>query len=218
MTLNIFVGDMVFISNLLGLGAHFGRAGANCVYCEVDSSQLFSRKPSQLRSVQRLYEMAHMLGPGMTLPMTCPGCQKEFVTQDDLDSDQEWTSRLDYERAHASTYWRRPPLVDIEPEDYVLCCLHLVLSLTKLIFKKRILPMLHTDSQADSLNAFLASIGVCIPKQGKVGSSLSREQTGRVRFTGPDCIALLKFWDPMVDLCLSGCKFVRGRTEWAEET
>ena len=209
---------MVFISNLLGLGGHFGRSGSNCVYCEVDSTRLFDRAPSTKRNLARLYQMAHLVGPDNPLPFSCPGCHKHFATQEDIAEDPEWEVPIEYAKVHCSTSWHRPPLIDIDPKDYILCCLHLLLSLTKLIFKKRILPMLHNDTQAEQLNTFLGSIGVCIPKQGKVGSSRVTEQTGRVRFTGPDCVALLKFWDPMVNLCLNGCRTVKGMAEWANET
>ena len=209
---------MVFISNLLGLGGHFGRAGANCVYCEVHSSRLFDRNASTKRTLTRLYQMAHLLRPGESLPFECPGCRKVFNTTADLDADVEPQSSIEYERAHASSAWHRAPLVDIEPSEYVMCCLHLLLSLSKLLFKKRILPMLHSDAQAKSLNEFLKSIGVCIPNQGKVGDSLATEQSYRVRFTGPDCVALLKFWDEIVDLCLCGGMHVKGNVEWARDT
>ena len=219
-THNRHVGDMVFISNLLGLGGHFGRAGENCVYCEVHSTRLFDRNASTKRTLSRLvlYQMAHLLRPGDSLPFQCPGCNKVFNNSSDLDADVEPQCRLEYERAHASSSWHRAPLVDIEPADYVLCCLHLLLSLSKLIFKKRILPMLFSDGQAKALNDFLHKIGICVPKQGKVGDSLATEQSHRVRFTGADCIALLKFWDEMVEVCLAGGMHVKGNVEWARDT
>ena len=218
LTLQKHVGDMVFISNLLGLGGHFGRVGHNCVYCEVHSTCLFDRKPSTKRTLSRLYAMAHLLRPGSAFPFTCPGCLKEFKTQKDLDDDVEWDYPVEYERQHMSSGWRRPPLIDVEPADYVLCCLHLLLSLTKLLFKKRVLPMLHSDEQAIQLNDFLSRIGVCIPKQTKVGQSLATEQTGRVRFTGPDCIALMRHWDEMLLLVHSGCRLVKGSGKRVEDT
>ena len=208
----------MFISNLLGLGAHFGREGQNCLFCQVYSNKIFHKTPSKPRTLERLYRMAHMLGPGVSLPFDCPGCKRHFATQDDLASELEPLDTSAYEKAHASSGWHRPPLVNIEPQQYILCCLHLLLSLTKLLFKKRILPMLFTESQALKLNMFLSSIGVCLPRQHKVGDTVDSEQSGRVRFTGPDCVALMSHWDYMVDLCYHGCKTKVGMKEWADDT
>ena len=33
--MNDCLGDMMFLSHMLGLGAHFGRSGMNCLFCEV---------------------------------------------------------------------------------------------------------------------------------------------------------------------------------------
>ena len=107
----------------------------------------------------------------------------------------------DYERDHAGTGWHRPPLLDIEPCDYMLCTLHLMLSLTRLLFKKRILPMLTNDYVAERLNNFICSLGICVPKQTKVGASMHSERSNRIRFTGPDCLKVIERWDEMVDIC-----------------
>ena len=209
---------MVFLSHIFGLGGHFGRAGSNCIFCEVDSKNLFSKQPSKKRSLKRLYKMAHMLGPGVALPFTCPGCKKQFNTKEDLVNDEAPSCMTDYERQHASTGWHRRPLLDIEPSHAILCCLHLVLSLTKLLFKKRVLWMIHTNAQATRVNDYLASIGVCIPKQGKVGDSLAKDQTGRIRFTGPDCCALMRNFDQLIAVVLIGAPNTVGLAEWASDT
>ena len=78
--------------------------------------------------------------------------------------------------------------------------------------------MIHTNDQAKRLNDLLASLGICIPKQGKVGDSLSQDQTGRIRFTGPDCFALLRNFDTVVAEVLKGAPSIVGLTEWATET
>ena len=166
---------MVFLSHIFGLGGHFGRGASNWIFCEVDKKNLFSKQPSKKRSLERLYRMAHMFGPGVTLPFRCPGCKKRFVTEDDLTAEHAPSNMADYERDHASTGWHRRPLLDVEPCNAILCCLHLILSLTKLLFKKRVLCMIHTNAQAARLNGYLASIGICIPKLGKVGDSLAQD-------------------------------------------
>ena len=212
------VGDMIFLSHILGLGGHFGRRGKNCLFCEVQWDKLFQKNPCTLRNLNRLYRMAHVLQPGTSFPFTCPGCNVTFTCQSDLDAEQAPQDPTSYELTHASSAWHRVPLIDVEPTHIVLCCLHLVLSLTKTLFKKRVMWMIHTDDQACRLNAFLANIGICIPKQGKVGDSLGKDQTGRIRFTGPDCFALLRNFDGVVAEVMRGAPNITGLQEWANET
>ena len=101
---------MVFLSHILALGGHFGRKGKNCVCCEVDSGDLFKKAPSKRRTLKRLYQMAHMSGPGVTFPFTCPGCKKVFMSQNDLDIEKAPDNLTEYELDHASSSWhRRPP-------------------------------------------------------------------------------------------------------------
>ena len=212
------LGDMVFDSNILGLGGHFGRASRNCLCCEVGHDELFKKTPSQRRTLSRLYMMAHLHGPGVIFPFTCPGCQQTFQSQSDLDSEEAPVDLVAYEIEHASSGWHRKPLLDIEPDRVILCTLHLVLSLTKLLFKKRILWMLHTNDQADRLNKLLSQLGICIPKQGKVGDSLSQDQTGRIRFTGPDCFALMRNFNAIVAEVLIGAPSQEAMGIWAQDT
>ena len=208
----------MFLSHMLGLGAHFGRKGKNCLFCEVDWDKLFQKTPSKLRNLNRLYRMSHLLQPGTAFPFTCPGCNTTFNSQAEVDAESAPSNPTEYELAHASSGWHRVPLLDIEPRHIVLCCLHLVLSLTKTLFKKRIMPMIHTDDQAKRLNDLLANLGIYIPKQEKVGDSLSKDQTGRIRFTGPDCFALLRNFDTVVAELMKGAPSMIGLTEWAKET
>ena len=209
---------MIFLSHILGLGGHFGRDGKNCLFCEVDSCDLFKKESCKKRTLRRLYRMAHLLAPGDKFPFTCPGCKQKFTTQLDIDNDEAPANMVDFEKTHASTGWHRRPLLDVEPTHVVMCCLHLVLSLTKLLFKKRILCMLHTSDQARRLNCLLASIGICIPKQGKVGDTVAQDQTGRIRFTGPDCFALMRNFNAVVAEVLKGAPNIVGLQDWARET
>ena len=211
-------GDMLFLSHILGLGGHFGRKGKNCLFCEVDCDKLFQKTPSKLRTLNRLYRMAHVLQPVSSFPFTCPGCCATFNCQADLDAEEAPANPTEYEIQHASSGWHRIPLLDVDPRHVVLCCLHLVLSLTKTLFKKRVLHMIHTNDQAKRLNDLLASLGICIPKQAKVGDCLSQDQTGRIRFTGPDCFALLRNFDAVIAEVLKGAPSIVGLAEWATET
>ena len=135
-TLIFVLGDMMFLSHILALGAHFGRDGKNCLFCEVESCELFKKDPSKKRSLKRLYQMAHLLGPGEAFPFTCPGCGRAFSSQADIDNEEQPTNAAEYEKGHASTGWHRRPLINVEPSHIVMCCLHLILFLTKLLFKK----------------------------------------------------------------------------------
>jgi hypothetical protein len=162
--------------------------------------------------------MAHLSGPGVVFPFTCPGCKLTFNSQVELDAEEVPVDLLAYEIVHASTGWHRKPLLDIEPNRVILCTLHLVLSLTKLLFKKRILCMIHTNDQANRLNKLLSAFGICIPKQGKVGDSISQDQTGRIRFTGPDCFALMRNFNVVVAEVLIGAPSPEAMAIWARET
>ena len=212
------LGDMVFDSHILGLGGNFGRASKNCICCEVGHDELFKKTPSQRRTLSRLYMMAHLCGPGVNFPFTCPGCEVTFESQADIDAEEAPGDKAAYEVQHASSGWHRKPLLDIEPNRVILCTLHLVLSLTKLLFKKRILWMLHTNDQANRLNKLLSQLGICIPKQRKVGDSLSHDQTGRIRFTGPDCFALMRNFNAVVAEVLIGAPSPDAMAIWARET
>ena len=83
--------------------------------------------------------------------------------------------------------------------DYIMCCLHMILCLTKLMFKTCILPMLVRDEMANRLNFLLQQVGVCIPKQTKVAANPHTDQTQRIKFTGAECVRLLEHWDGMID-------------------
>ena len=211
-------GDLVFNSNILGLGGHFGRRSKNCLVCEVEHNELFKKSPSTLRTLTRLYEMAHLCGPGVQFPLTCPGCGATFQTRAELEAEEQPGDLTAFEVMHASSGWHRKPLLDIEPSNVILCTLHLVLSLTKLLFKKRILWMIHTKDQADRLNKLLGQLGICIPKQGKVGDTLSQDQSGRVRFTGPDCFALLRNFNAVVAEVMIGAPSPEAMRLWAQDT
>ena len=118
--LNIIAGDMVFLSHILALGGHFGRRGKSCLFCEVDSADLFKKSASKKRSLQRLCRMAHLLGPKVTFPFTCPGCNATFASQAEVDNEPAPADMTEYELQHASTAWHRRPLLDVEPTQTVL--------------------------------------------------------------------------------------------------
>ena len=187
------------IAGILGRDGTFGRRGQNCNYCEVDSIDLLKDVLSNKRTLARIYQQCHMFPPNCKVPFSCPSCGKKFDTEQDVAQESSPSNMDAYAKAHAGASWHRPPLLPIEPIKYIVCCLHLLLSLTKLLFKAAILPMLLTDELARILNAMLAEIGVCIPKQKKVPKDANKNQSRRIKFTGAECLKLLQFWDPIVE-------------------
>ena len=208
----------MFMSMNLGLGGYFARDGKNCIYCECDSCDLLKQIVSQQRSVDRLYHMSHLFPPSNQNPFDCPGCGSHFETQSDIDNDPSPVSERAHEDAHASSGWKRRPLFNVEPIDHILCTLHLVLSLSKLIFKSRILPMLLTEDIAERCNMYLKSIGICIPTQNKVAGDTAKICAGRISFTGKEAALLLIHWDILVDVCCTGAPSQSASVEWGVAT
>ena len=187
------------ISAILGRDGRYGRRGQNCNYCEVESIDLLRDVVSNKRTLARIYQQCHMFSPDSKVPFSCPSCGKKFQTEQDVALETKPSNMEAYAKSHAGAYWHRPPLLLIEPAKYIVCCLHLLLSLTKLLFKAAILPMLLTDDLAKLFNGMLAEIGVCIPKQQKVAKDANKHQSRRIKFTGAECLKLLQFWDAIVE-------------------
>ena len=187
------------ISSIQGHGGHFARRGKNCQYCEIDSADLLNDMAGEKRCLVRMYHQRHLFPPNSTSPFKCPSCGAAFNSQADIDQEKAPANMLKYVREHAGAYWHIRPLLDLEPCKYIVCCLHLLLSLTKLVFKTCILPMLVTEDVAQLLNSMLLEIGVCIPKAKKVAQDSNKSQSQRIKFTGAECLKLLEFWDCIVD-------------------
>ena len=58
----------------------------------------------------------------------------------------------EYERQHSSQGWRRPPLLDLESEYFVLDMLHLKISVVKMLFRHSIQPLIDDMPKADKIN------------------------------------------------------------------
>ena len=212
------LGDQMSISSIQGYGGHFGRRGQNCNYCEADSCELLSDQPGIKRCLERIFHQRHMFPPGSQTPFKCPNCGARFDSQDQADKENRPSNMEKFAKEHAGSSWHQPPLLLIEPIKYIVCCLHLLLSLTKLLYKTCILPMLVTEELALSCNLMLGQIGVCIPKAKKVSREANKSQSQRIKFTGAECILLLENWDPIVERLVS--ERVGGPTaevqSWAE--
>ena len=186
------------ISSIIALAGKYGSMGQNCNYCEVDSLDLLNDVPITRRTLTRIYHQAHLFPPDSSEPFNCPSCGKAFNDISDVTKDSAPASMAKYTKAHAGVSWHVCPLLPLEPMAYIVCCLHLLLSLTKLLFKSLILPMLVNDDVAACLNAMLSEIGVCVPKQTKVVQNGNLSQSARIKFTGKECLKLLEFWDAIV--------------------
>ena len=191
---------MVFISIIQGRGARFHTIGFNCNYCEIKSSQMLMDDVSApIRTLTRMYHLCHMFPPGECVPFTCPGCGGVFSSQEDIDDDHAPADVGLYANSHFGGIWHQPPLLEIEPNKYIFCCRHLLLSLTSLLFKACVLPMLVNDTMAKVLNYILSQVGVCIPKVTKVSANPHTNQSHRIKFTGAECVRLIEQWDNIID-------------------
>ena len=195
---------MVFTSECGGRGSHYNREGYNCNQCEVHSTQLSKEEASTVRTLSRIYSLGHCFDPTNPQPFVCPGCNKKFCSQDDLDSEDAPADPRSYSDQHFGQMWHCPPLLHIEPMNYIVCTLHLLLSCTKLLVKQCILPMLVTDAIANRFNAQLQHLKICVPKQAKCGNTPSSDQARRVKFTGAECVTMLEHWDGIVDDLVQG--------------
>lgn len=189
---------MVFSACVQGRDNGFGREGFNCNVCEVNSRDLHVLTASRERTLARQYQLSHSFDPTNPLPFQCPGCSKKFTSEADVITETAPVNQREFADEHFGQGWHRPPLLHIEPNRYIVCVLHLLLSCTKLIFKKGILPMLENEQQASTLNARLRSLQICVPNQRKVSVRIAQDQSTRVKFTGKECIRLLEFWDQVV--------------------
>ena len=194
---------MEFSSCVQGREGAFGKKGCNCNYCIVHTSDLHGLVPSPMRTLKLLNELSHSFDPTHPIPFTCRGCNKHFDNPGDVTAELEPVDSREYTDSHFGQMWHRPPLLHIEPDRYVVCVLHLLLSCTKLLFKKGILEMLETEKQAEVLNTRLQILQVCVPKQRKLSANVAHDQSSRVKLTGKECVTLLENWDNLIDEIMS---------------
>lgn len=78
-------GDMMYVSHVLGLHGKFStKTGESCCWCEAPRKQLGKPQPSQKRTLERIYNLAHLPFPDPSanyaakFPFECPGCHAVF--------------------------------------------------------------------------------------------------------------------------------------------
>ena len=157
---------MAFISSLYGLGARFGVAGHNCIWCEVHSTHLWKSGASTPRTLRRIYNLGHMPVPahqthdGPQFPFVCPGCNKTFCCEADVKADvvrapNSAMTKRNYLKTHFGVAHMNPPLLDIPLWMVMLCMLHMVLSVVKTLWLRQVVSCITTMAQADAINAKL---------------------------------------------------------------
>lgn len=78
-------GDMMYVSHVLGLHGKFStKTGESCCWCEAPRHHLGKAQPSQKRTLERIYNLAHLPYPDPSanynakFPFECPGCHTVF--------------------------------------------------------------------------------------------------------------------------------------------
>ena len=147
--ISISGGDCVSCSSVLGLSPIHGSAlHCSCFLCECPMSEYHDSDKAQsypLRTILRIKQLAHALGlmdDAEFTPFSCPGCDMEFNTVADIhtwvDSVASMTELeiADYVKEHYGVYPGKGPLLEgVEPIYFIICVLHMRLSLTKTWWK-----------------------------------------------------------------------------------
>ena len=198
-------GDMKTSSNILGFGGRFGCEGYNCLQCKVHSSDLWDTTPSELRSKEELWWYAHVAYPHaeQQYPFVCPACGKRFNNESDVNSDPAPADDSIYRKEHYSQGHKQPPLLDIDPCNYYVCSLHLLLAVTKLIFHLGIRMKVMTQNQANAVNQCLRQLDIDCKQIDPIGNNGKGSKVGKkVSFTGAECFRVLKGIDSFLDIVL----------------
>ena len=195
-------GDMVALCNLGGLSASFGSTGCNCAWCFRHSNDLHIPGSADSRTLRLMYHCSHLPFPADNnqFPFTCPSgqCGKIFLSQEDVDNDSSTMSPNVYAKTHYGCVHKRKPLVDIDPSRWIMCVLHLLLSVTKKLFHLTIVKEIQSTEKAFIITDFIKGIGVCMPD---LKSTLHKESMPRsLSFTGQECVTIIENSDTLIDM------------------
>ena len=198
-------GDAHFLSECMGLGAHFDSVThQNCPWCNVPSKEL-GKLPRvyTTRTLTRIRNLAHLPHNTSTqsgFPFDCPGCKTSFANEGDITSDKKGPRKVkagesEYRRKHESVTWHREPLLPIEPNNYVCCMLHEKLNNAKYLYACAIMPHITKDNHM-ALHLYLKSVKVLIKKPVAVARSQSApKQKKPPAFTGNMVNSLIENFD-----------------------
>ena len=143
-------GDCVSSSSVLGLAPQYGGAmeHCSCHYCECPMGLYHDHakaKDALPRDTRGIKELGHALGlhdPTEFVPYTCRGCNQRFETvesQIEFGTPSEPDLIAEYTRLHFGVYPGKGPLLHgVEPMWFIICVLHMRLSLVKTWWKKAI--------------------------------------------------------------------------------
>ena len=139
-------GDCVSCSSVLGLSPSYGGPShSSCHFCECPMNLYHDHaaaKAFPLRTQKSIKELAHALGikfPSEFVPYKCRGCQQEFRTLDEIlkwKPPEEDDDVKEYIKSHFGVHPGKGPLLDnVEPIFFLICVLHMRLSLVKTWWK-----------------------------------------------------------------------------------
>ena len=193
---------MKFISCATGLGGQFRGKGwsRSCPLCLVLNTELYKQTAPTLRTTRDSFHLAHQPYPGDTtpFPFTCPSpdCRKTFTSQEQCDSDMSADSTK-YAKAHYNMHHHEPPIFNIPIANYIVCTLHLLLSIMKTLFHELIRCNVQNDDVSEKIGKALKRMGVNAKKiqpMTRSGVKAGRPQT----FIGVECLRILHDFDVLL--------------------
>ena len=193
-------GDLKFILSILG---HCGASSTYpCGQCEVETADVCSTDLEKLkkitrRSVERCKLLSHT-----AYGKQCPVCDKK-ITHQDFDSVSE-SKKQEHARTHFGIKLGFSPLTNIEPNDHMICLLHLLLRVVSSLWQATVVPFL-SDFNVPFILEVLKKIKVHIParKLKKIGKRFDlynlQAAIQKHNFNGAACIQLLVFFDEVFE-------------------
>jgi hypothetical protein len=109
-----------------------------------------------------------------------------------------------WHKRHMSVEWGKPPLMDVEPEHQFMCCLHLLLGVTRVLFQRGVQDFLigkNKKKRTMRVNILLKKLGVNVTAhENKEAESESSPRVLGV--IGSEAMTILRYYDSLVDLAV----------------
>lgn len=103
-----------------------------------------------------------------------------------------------------SVEWGKPPLMDVEPDHQFMCCLHLLLGVSRILFQRGVQDFLIGKSKKKRtarVNNLLKKLGVNVTAhENKEKESESSPRVLGV--IGSEAMTILRYYDSLVDLAV----------------